>query len=347
MKSALICPGPGRSGTSLLHFMFANIKGCYGPREGKEYSFFAKDRDFPYERNFDVDGDDADALRFEFSPRYTTVTAPSWQRSVVERIRNSVDNPFVIFPIREPVARSISAYRHFLHPYARFGKERYSAEQRCLSDPYRRTFDQAVRSDQLVGCLLSDIVGLYVDSFGKDNVMFFFLEEDAASFDRFYDFVLDRTGFHVPNTRRGSEIPKFSKSKGHPRYYYSQDHDICIRNRKGREAYLSAGQFYICNERGHEIISDMDPEVAASCMDAQKLWTREFSAAYQSDIFDELFREDFQKLSDYWVPGSYAGAVPDYFNWSYRDKVFPYAEPDFDLLNDASPELKKASLSDV
>ncbi|WP_414898722.1 hypothetical protein [Rhodovulum sp. YEN HP10] len=336
MKSALICPGPGKSGTTLLDFLFHNIKHCYGPREGKEYSFFAKDRDFPYENVFDVDGNDAGALRFEFSPGYTTVLDPSWHKNIVERIRKSVENPFVVFTIREPVSRSMSAYHHFLQPYSRFGQERHSAEARCLSDPYRKTFDEAVRSDQLIGCLLSDIVGFYVDSFGRDNVMFFFLEEDAAAFDRFYDFVFDRTGFDAPNTRRGAEIPRVSNGRGHPRYYYARDENVCIRNSAGDEAYLPAGQFYICNDRGHEIIKDMDPATAAACMEAQKLWTREFSAGYQSDLFDDLFRADFQKLSEYWVPGSYAGTIPDYFNWTYRDRVVPLAEPDFDLLKNAS-----------
>ncbi|WP_373354023.1 hypothetical protein [Pseudoroseicyclus sp. CXY001] len=336
MKSAVICPGPGKSGTTLLNFLFENIEGCYGPREGKEYSYFATDRDFPYEDVFDVGGSDAGALRFEFSPTYTTVADLTWNKRIVERIRKSVDNPFVIFTIREPVSRSMSAYHHFLQSYSRFGGKRHSEQERCLAEPYGQTFDEAVRSDQMVGCLLSDIVGLYVDSFGQDNVLFFFLEEDAAAFDRFYDFVIDRTGFPTPNTRRGAEIPKLARGRGHPGYYYARDEDLCIRNSAGDEAHLPAGQFYICNERGHEIMRDMDPETAAACMEAQELWTRDFSAETQSDLFDDLFRADFEKLSEYWVPGSHVGKIPDYFNWTYRDRLVPRAEPDIDLLKTTS-----------
>ncbi|WP_134077110.1 hypothetical protein [Rhodovulum visakhapatnamense] len=166
--------------------------------------------------------------------------------------------------------------------------------------------------------------------------MFFFLEEAVASFDLFYDFVLDRTGFRVPNSRCGEKIPKVLEGRGLPRYYYSEDSDICIRGKDGREAYLPAGHFYICNDVGHEIVKDMDPEAAAACIQAQELWTREFSAGYQSDLFDDVFRQDFKKLSEYWVPGSYAGSIPDYFNWTYKEKVVPYADPDIDLLRNLS-----------
>ena len=328
----LVCPGPGKSGTTLLHYLFTNNKDYAGPFQDKEYCYFRQDRDEKYKTIFNLDNlEKTPKSLFEFSPLYFSDVTLAKRKATADRVKKTVRNPLILFTIRHPIRRSISSYIHCLQDFSRFGRNRHVIQQRRLNDPYTMTFGQALRTDQNIGMLLSETIKYYAELFGEDRVVFFFLEEDVKDIQRFYDFISEKLNISAKGFLEANHVPRILSQKNMPRYYYSEKNDINIVTDEG-EVTLPKGIFYIANDVEHEVIANMDPLTANTLMNAQKYWTNHFTPELQQRLFDDFFKEDLSETLGNLDASRSASPCPDYLSMPLSEKRVDYSKPDVGFL---------------
>lgn len=176
--------GAQKSGTTSLYDMLCTHPNLHGSRP-KEPHFFSKSPDWrarldEYRAIFP---NEADGLRFEASTTYTFF--PHFNLGVWDAIHAFNPGTKIIYLVREPVARIVSAYRHLY--------------ERGYTD---RPFEQALsESPTLINVTrYATQITPYIERFGRENVHIGFFEDlvrDPCAFVRdVADFVgVDPDGF--------------------------------------------------------------------------------------------------------------------------------------------------------
>jgi hypothetical protein len=183
----LVCIGHAKCGTTLLDSVFRQSRLVGTPSETKEIKFFLP-RFFPEEAAHEhylekfatADGGHPVVATFEASPQYSH-QPKDVLRAVLENIRQTLPGAKVVICFRHPVLRAYSHYIHNLHTFALYGEGVFTPRPDLLRKPCRMSFEEALASTTRLQVSYSTTLRVAYEVMGRENVLVFFVERDAAS----------------------------------------------------------------------------------------------------------------------------------------------------------------------
>lgn len=327
----LICPGPGKSGTTLLHFILQHCPGFVGPTGGKELGYFLSKQTKTYESCFEP-GDSA-TVYFEFCPTYMATKTRAGIAQIARRIKASAPKAKILFAIRHPLYRAVSHYVHLMQEFSRFGIEGYSPAHRNLAMPYPLTFEQTVATNPVVGSVLAEMVEVYFEEFEPQQCAFFFLEHDVKNFGSFYKR-LRRLFLLAPDSAwEERSIPRVLEGSSMPQYFYGGESG-CVLQLPDRSVKLPAYCLYIACDRGHELLKGVDPFTARGLLGAQEYWTTDFDADLMLRVYQQHICENLTRFLALIRDHEDFGRCPDYLSWRIEGRKIKRAQPSYKFLSD-------------
>ena len=250
----LICPGFAKCGTSSLDLTLRHDEGIVGPYGKKEFDFFAKTTSEKYDQAFRLN--QRTRLRFEFSPVYSALPTKKAIVNVAMSIKKELGKTVkILFMIRNPVRRAYSHYVHEAQTGVSFGFENIFSHQRDYKYVFDKSFEELLRYDWKIRGNYLEIVELYINIFGEENVLIWslenYIEDPWKFFSHLGDFLeIDPIKFSGTTDKILSQSPM-------PRYFYSID-GTEIFDGNSFKFKLRAGQAYLCSNRYAEILNDLD-----------------------------------------------------------------------------------------
>jgi hypothetical protein len=183
----LVCIGHAKCGTTLLDSVFRQSRLIATPSETKEIKYFLP-RFFPgeaareryLEKFATADGGHPVVGTFEASPQYSH-QPEDVLRAVLENIRRTLPGAKVVICFRHPVLRAYSHYIHNLHTFALYGEGVFTPRPDLLRKPCTMSFEEALVSTTRLQVSYATTLRLAYEVMGRENVLLFFVEKDAAS----------------------------------------------------------------------------------------------------------------------------------------------------------------------
>lgn len=194
--------GPQRSGTSWLYRYFVERGDICLPLEVKEIFFFDKQYhkgDEFYRSHFDVKPEHKLAMEITT----TSFNNAQARQNIYEYFGKDVR---LVCPLRHPVMRSYSLYRH----YQRYG---------MVHKPLSRAIEEC--PEIITSSHYADHIKEWVELFGRDNIQFTFQEHLAQDQEGYIRTICDEIG--LPYKPVGHELQgKYNATAEPPCYYVAR-----------------------------------------------------------------------------------------------------------------------------
>lgn len=340
----IISPGFAKSGTTYLHALFAQIPQVSTPRAGKEINVFLSGDSDDYLTNFDVDPL-LHLITVDFSPNYLGVWTRKFRRNILEKIKRQIPEALVIVAIRSPVSRAVSHYWHLIQSFGRFGVGRYNTKNRDIKQIYAHTIESSIAADIPVGMDIAEALEDVHSVFGSENVIHFFLENDARDIGPFMKRVGASLGFELELPMAQSRRVANAK-RPLPKIFFAERHrnEISV---DGVTFVLPENSIYLAVERAHELILDVDPLTGRAWEKASNCWTSFLDGDLLRRLHEIHFSSVSSRLMSILAETADGDRAPDYRVLVPQEMSIARAEYDQKFLNENIGGAGRASLRDV
>jgi len=280
----LVCLGHAKCGTTLLDSVFRQSRLVATPVETKEIKFFLprffeqEDARTRYLSMFAASGGGQEfGVTFEASPPYSHQSEEVF-RQVLANITSTLDDPRLIVCFRHPVLRAYSHYIHNLHSFALYGEGVFAPRPDLLRKPCTMSFEEALAATSRLATRYATTLRLACEAVGRDRVLLFFLERDAA---RLGNWIAHHVGQEIAAELEGPAARSGTVFGRRPVPNYLADGDSL-------HAFGSLPGEYM-------LYADADPAAVRAALEARRNWTLSLQPEEAARLTAAYFQEDLRK----------------------------------------------------
>ncbi|TYT27132.1 hypothetical protein FZO89_13170 [Luteimonas viscosa] len=280
----LVCLGHAKCGTTLLDSVFRQSQLVATPAEAKEIKFFLPrvfEKHGARERYLGLfataNGAQGVGVTFEASPPYSHQT-PEVLREVLANIVDILEDPRIVLCFRQPVLRAYSHYIHNLHSFALYGEGAFAPRPDLLRKPCTMSFEEALTSTSRLATRYATTLRLACDAVGRDRLLLFFLERDAA---RLGNWIAQYVGQDVAAELEGAAARSGTVFGRRPIPNYV--------------AYGDSLHAFGSLPGEHVLYADAGPAAVRAALEAKNNWTLSLEPEEVVRLTSAYFQDDLRK----------------------------------------------------
>lgn len=299
MSKHLVVLGFAKCGTSLLHEVFKDFDEFCTPIH-KETNFFSMHWHKGIEhyhskyKNYQQ-AESAGKVFFDSSPTYLGRN----YIATLERIKSTLGNSakFVIC-LRNPIYRAFSHYKYQIN--AHYSRYRLFSKRQTVN--FKQVYNGSFFDQETI--FNEHIFEHYVDKtaateaiLGKENIIYFVLEDDVKNFDLFYQKVCALLKINYQPYFVNNQLPRILVGDYLSHYQYSPDQDLLF-SFQNKIYSIKKGGLLLVNHRGNELFRDLDEQKIVKCLTASYRWTNFLPGDVAKNMFDQFFAQDCHILAN-------------------------------------------------
>jgi hypothetical protein len=299
MSKHLVVLGFAKCGTSLLHEVFQDYEEFCTPIH-KEINFFS----FHWNKGIEHYHSKYDNYQqAESEGKVFVDSSPTYLGEnylvVLERIKATLgDSGKFIICLRNPIYRSFSHYKHQINAhysrYGLFGKRQKKNFAKVYNGSF---FDEETQDNSKIFEHYVDKISAAEKILGKENIVYFILEEDVKSFDLFYQKVCGLLEINYRPYFINKQLPRILVGEYLSHYQYSKSKDLFFPY-KDKIYSIKQGGLLLVNHRGNELFRDLDDQKITECLAASCRWTNVLPGDVAQIMFNRFFAQDCHILEN-------------------------------------------------
>ncbi|MEL6787445.1 MAG: sulfotransferase domain-containing protein [Cyanobacteria bacterium J06607_15] len=299
MTKHLVVLGFAKCGTSLLHEVFKEFDEFCTPIH-KETNFFSmhwkKGLDHYHSKYDNYEQAESEGkIFFDSSPTYMG----NGYLEALARIKATLgDSGKYVICLRNPIYRAFSHYKHQINAYY----ARYGFFTRKPRENFQRVYNGSFFDEETINS--SKIFEYYFDKLvaaenilGKENIIYFMLENDIKKFDVFYRKVCALLEINYQPYFADKPLPRVLVGDYLSHYHYSKNKDLFLPY-NNKLYTIKKGGLLLLNHRGNELFPDLSEQKVAECLAASNRWTNFLPGEVAQEMFNKFFARDCQAIED-------------------------------------------------